>query len=249
MKQIEIKMKKRLSVSRKLFLWRSFSIASTGIFIIYISLRDSGGQSSSKGISTIRTPPVPTFKLRWDLGHILEKEGMTSGVELGVQRGIFSAEILDRWPSCKRYVLVDLWTEPNAFKPEVDQRLSNYTNRVNIEPCQDFTTTCAKKYAGQQFDYIYVDARHDYKGVLEDLEAWWDLLRPGGIFAGHDYMSAADVPPEITDDWSVNYDGTIDPLGRAVKGAVDEFANKHSVQLTVGYHEPLWSTWAMRKPL
>lgn len=242
-------MKKRLSISSKLFFWRFFAILSGSLLVMYVSMRESKVCSSPISTSTRRTPPVPTFKLRWDLGEIIEREGMTSGVELGVQRGIFSAEILDRWQSCNRYVLVDLWSEPNAFKPEVDARLSNYTDRVNIESCQDFTTSCAQKYAGQQFDYIYVDARHDYKGVTEDLDAWWPLLRPGGIFAGHDYLSSADVPDEISDDWSVNYDGTKDPLGRAVKGAVDEFANKHSLQLTIGYQEAPWSSWALRKPL
>jgi hypothetical protein len=29
-----------------------------------------------------------------------------------------------------------------------------------------------------------VDARHDYKGVLADLEAWWPLVSDGGIMAG-----------------------------------------------------------------
>ena len=34
------------------------------------------------------------------------------------------------------------------------------------------------------FDFIYVDARHDFKGVWEDLVAYWPKLRAGGIFAG-----------------------------------------------------------------
>ena len=30
-------------------------------------------------------------------------------------------------------------------------------------------------------------------------------------------------PQQTGQDWTVNYDGTVDPLGRAVKGAVQEF--------------------------
>ena len=38
-------------------------------------------------------------------------------------------------------------------------------------------------------DFVYIDGRHDYESVLADLESWWPKLRPGGIFAGHDYLN------------------------------------------------------------
>ena len=45
--------------------------------------------------------------------------------------------------------------------------------------------------------------RHDYCGVQEDLRNWWPKLRRGGIFAGHDYLTA-DSPPvlDTKQDWS-----------------------------------------------
>jgi len=36
-------------------------------------------------------------------------------------------------------------------------------------------------------DLIHLDAGHDYRSVTADLEAWWPLLRPGGILIGDDY--------------------------------------------------------------
>ena len=30
----------------------------------------------------------------------------------------------------------------------------------------------------------YLDGRHDYAGVKEDLQVWWPKLRPGGLLAG-----------------------------------------------------------------
>jgi predicted O-methyltransferase YrrM len=36
-------------------------------------------------------------------------------------------------------------------------------------------------------DAIYIDASHDYDHVLADLKAYWDVLKPGGIFFGDDY--------------------------------------------------------------
>jgi predicted O-methyltransferase YrrM len=36
-------------------------------------------------------------------------------------------------------------------------------------------------------DVIHLDGAHHYSSVLADLEAWWPLLRPGGILIGDDY--------------------------------------------------------------
>lgn len=206
-------------------------------------------------------PPLPK---RSHLGHLLESERKRSGVELGVQRGMFASEILSLWPSAKRYVLVDLWSMQShyndiankenevqeAYKKETLSRMEKFISRgTSIEICQNYTTQCADRYRknGDMFDYIYVDARHDYKGVMIDLETWWPMLRLGGIFAGHDYVVNGDGPLQSGQNWSINYDGTVDLSGRAVKGAVDDFMDKKGLQISVTYREPRWNTWVVRK--
>ncbi len=37
------------------------------------------------------------------------------------------------------------------------------------------------------FDFVYIDAKHDYKSVKEDILAWLPMVKPGGFIAGHDY--------------------------------------------------------------
>jgi hypothetical protein len=41
-------------------------------------------------------------------------------------------------------------------------------------------TTQAVRYVRERLDYVYVDARHDYCGTLEDIQTWWPLIRSGG---------------------------------------------------------------------
>jgi hypothetical protein len=43
---------------------------------------------------------VPSFKGCDELGIILKEEGMHTGAELGVQRGIFADNIIHQWPMC-----------------------------------------------------------------------------------------------------------------------------------------------------
>ena len=46
----------------------------------------------------------------------------------------------------------------------------------------------AATLADSSLDYVYIDARHDYSGVMEDLRAWYPKLRAGGLLAGHDFI-------------------------------------------------------------
>lgn len=119
---------------------------------------------------------------------------------------------------------------------------------VDVEVCQGFTTQCVNKYADETFDFVYVDARHDYKGVTQDLRLWWPKVKAGAIIAGHDYVVNKDGPAGSGQDWSINYDGTKDASGRAVKGAVDDFFNEKGLQVSVSYREGGFNTWAVRKP-
>lgn len=200
---------------------------------------------------------VPTFRHREDLGDILQKENMTVGAELGVQKGIFTVQMLKRWPSCKEYHLVDLWAQQENYvdianvgagiqEERYNETLRNTNNwKDKIHVCRNYTSECVKEMPDSYFDFIYVDARHDFKGVYEDMVDWWPKLRKGGIFAGHDYVTQDEVGKG--QDWTVNYDGTKDETRTVVKGAVDLFAAKVCRQVTVAYRERMWNTWAMRK--
>jgi SAM-dependent methyltransferase len=46
-------------------------------------------------------------------------------------------------------------------------------------------------------DIVHIDAGHDRKAVLSDLELWWKLLAPGGYLIGDDYDPNLQVWPEV----------------------------------------------------
>jgi FkbM family methyltransferase len=80
-------------------------------------------------------------------------------------------------------------------------------------------------------DFVYLDARHDYTAVLEDLEAWFDKVRPGGILAGHDYL-----------------DGTFPAGVFGVKSAVDEFLGERGIAVYSTSQDQPWVTWMAEIP-
>lgn len=44
------------------------------------------------------------------------------------------------------------------------------------------------KRVGVVPDLVHVDAAHEYEPALRDIETWWDILRPGGLLVGDDFL-------------------------------------------------------------
>ena len=146
----------------------------------------------------------PVFKVRNDIIPILEKLKWKRGVEVGVQKGIFAKKILSTWQSCLEYKLIDLWgreagyQEPgqrteqihNQFYNEAKSRMTPWTARNVTEFFPMRSTEAAKFLKDRHFEWVYIDARHDYCAVQEDIQYYWPKVRPGGILAGHDFVDA-----------------------------------------------------------
>lgn len=193
------------------------------------------------------------------LGDLAQRLGFTTGAELGVLRGELSKTFLDRWPSNVKYYMIDLWAHQDNYVDVNNHQDSahnenygvamelNAAHKDKLEVLRMYTTEAAVHIPDESLDFIYVDARHDYCGVTEDLETYWPKLKAGGIFAGHDYYTYAEQ--NATDpgqNWSVCGNGTIH--AGSVRGAVDEFAAQHNLPvLKTGEHA--WYSWATRKPL
>jgi hypothetical protein len=120
-------------------------------------------------------------------------------VELGVFVGDYSKVIYARMLPSKLY-LVDTFPRymVSGDKDGKNIRRRNLTRvaeklrkffddrvEVVVSTSKDFLETMLQR--NEKVDFIYVDARHEYKDVLSDLELGWDLLNPDGWIAGHDY--------------------------------------------------------------
>ena len=203
--------------------------------------------------------PIPVLQNRLDIPLVFEQEKMLRGAELGVLHGAYARDTLQRWPSAVEYVLVDLWAPQdnyrdlaNAAQDVQDKRLNEAL--ANTEPwkekigiCRNFTTACATRYQDEYFDTLYIDARHDRLGVLEDLTAWWPKVKSDGLICGHDFVIQDEGPEQSGQDWTKNFDGTIDLSRRAVRGAVEDWALRHKRQIQVTYRESDWPSWCIRR--
>ena len=70
--------------------------------------------------------PIDKIPERGAFGPFLQQRRLNgAGVEIGVQRGYFSKQMLNGWKSCTKYVLVDTW-----------KHTANYTDGANVDDNQ-----------------------------------------------------------------------------------------------------------------
>lgn len=131
------------------------------------------------------------------LPGIFQACGFSVGVEVGVHAGEFSEQLCRGMPGLHLYC-VDPWTPYRAIKREEDHRTARATAlrrlapyHVTILPMS--SAAAAAMFKRPLFDFVYLDGNHRFTHVAHDLVAWSDLVKPGGIVAGHDYETDSTV--------------------------------------------------------
>jgi len=156
------------------------------------------------------------------------------GAEIGVRYGD-NAQHLFAEAKPRTLYLVDTWGHrPGALDHDnsrlrqmyrgVKRRFARYA-RIHVLPLASIRA--ARLFDPHSFDWVYIDAAHDYQSVTDDITAWWPLVRPGGWLAGHDYLDRA---PDY-----------------GVKRAVDRFAGDRDLEVGVT-GKPGYSSWYIQRP-
>jgi Methyltransferase domain len=157
-------------------------------------------------------------------------------VEVGTWRGDFAAAIL-RASNPTRLCLVDSWEHRSEEKYEqtcyggaaatgqagMDAIYESVINRFQAEIDSGKvlirrarSEDAAASFDVESLDWVYIDADHSYEGVKRDLNAYFPLVKPGGILAGDDYGQKG--------TW----------YGLGVAEAVDEFAERGYALTVIG---------------
>lgn len=154
------------------------------------------GHLMSAARIVLNRPPVAH---RGHLPILLRLQG--EGVEVGVKAGLYSETILrlsllsrlfsvDPWKTYPMEVYQDISNAPQAEQEqcyqETVERLRRYQDRSRI--LRMTSGEAAGLFGEHALDFVYVDANHSYEACARDLELWWPKVKPGGVFAGHDYL-------------------------------------------------------------
>lgn len=125
------------------------------------------------GTSSLTTPPLPTVIVvddwRDPYDHV---DGTTAEVKVA-----------------GRLVVEKEWRSNLADHLETGRIVLARGHSPSVAPY------LAPRLPGGHADFVFIDADHNYDGVLADILAYEPLVRAGGILAGHDYTT--DVHPGV----------------------------------------------------
>ena len=126
--------------------------------------------------------------------------------EIGVFRAVLAKEVIKRC-HLQRYYLIDPWrpfrgegTQPYIEAITQDQ-WDDMCREVYIElgVCPEVRIIRLDSVRASRLflpnlrfrsiDMVFIDADHSYEAAKQDIEAWYPLIKKGGIISGHDYGS------------------------------------------------------------
>jgi len=97
---------------------------------------------------------------------------------------------------CKEVYCVDVFYDQRATKI-FDDMIRNYSNIWKIEK---LSSLASKEFPNNFFDFIYIDANHDYDSVKQDIINWIDKIKIDGYVGGHDYHQGSGGVYEATQE-------------------------------------------------
>jgi len=136
---------------------------------------------------------------RYEFNEILAPRIQTGlFVEIGVWHGNYS-ETIRSWGLHSLLYLVDPWRQLEGYKDSINKTEPEEFDRLYKMVCDKFAADSTVKILRQTsdaavdgfidecFDWVYIDANHDYAHTSQDIKMWFPKVRPGGIMSGHDY--------------------------------------------------------------
>ena len=162
----------------------------------------------------------------------LNDNGIFVGVEVGVWEGELSERLLMHYENLLLH-MVDPWDaifnskrnprEPTRWKNRPHGLMGKHKASTRTKPYlkrrwlhSATSLQAAKIFRGfTQFDFVIIDADHDYDSVLADMNAWWPLVCRGGFLICNEYGKKgvhADVTKAV--DYFSKYQGPFERLGK-----------------------------------
>ncbi len=78
-----------------------------------------------------------------------------------------------------------------------------------------------------RFDFLFIDGDHEYDGVRADFEAYYDMVRPGGLIAFHDIVPDEFARTGVRNPNSLCYGGGVHRLWKELR---DQYPHREFVQ-------------------
>lgn len=121
-----------------------------------------------------------------------------TGCELGTSYGFNLVYFLENLDNISKVYAIDPYMSyddgPSGVVPQVIMDKVKSLFLINVEPHKDkliflneMSDTAHHSIPNGSLDYIFIDGDHSYQAVYKDVRNYFDKVKTGGIFAGHDF--------------------------------------------------------------
>lgn len=137
---------------------------------------------------------------RDELPEFFKEFGLSVGVEIGVERGLYSKVLLDGgmkvygvdpYRAYSGYNFPDpvrFQTKLDAIFADCQRRLSDHIQSGQFIPVRKSSMEALEDFADESLDFVYIDGNHGFRYVAEDLVEWTEKVKHGGFVCGHDFF-------------------------------------------------------------
>jgi hypothetical protein len=117
-------------------------------------------------------------------GGIMAEIGSFAGETMGLFGPLFNqVYAVDLWDD-KAILGISSPEQPADIERRFDSAIKGHPN---ISKIKGDSAKSAEGFPDKYFDFVYIDACHEYEQALADIRAWMPKIRPNGVLAGHDY--------------------------------------------------------------
>ena len=181
--------------------------------------------------------PVGWNGSRWhELISIFKNVGFKIGVEVGVEKGMYSKRMASLIPDVKLYC-IDPWVSygyytsrrSNTSQKRMEEKYNEAVWRLapfNCEIIRGYSHDVVHNFEDNSLDFVFIDANHGYEYALQDMVIWTEKVRVGGIVSGHDYFNDEKCPARCS-----------------VKDALDDFVRENEIMPWFVMGRQKYTTW------
>lgn len=137
----------------------------------------------------------------YGLGAMVAKMDKPKVLEIGTDVGDTANFLLDSNPELFLYSVDPYWNYVDWNGKSLDERedmynrmmfrLAGYSNR--FKQIRKTSDQAAPDFEDESFDVVFIDGLHTYDQLTIDCNNYYSKVKPGGVFAGHDFNAIEGV--------------------------------------------------------
>ena len=100
---------------------------------------------------------------------------------------VYAVDIFDIVAPTPEYNEPDVTAKKSGMYDDFMKTMESFGLIGRVMPLASQSLEAVNRFEPQSVDMVFIDADHFYEPVKADINAWWPIVKDGGVMSGHDY--------------------------------------------------------------